>query len=113
MGPVFCILEARNSPFFSTILKYSMTLSLIITIVNLVSGILSAVIAAHVLSQDCWGDLTKFFLRPAVVIVMLSFSAAVNFMMILINAVILFLNNCSGCIHAIVLCCCLFYNLWQ
>ena len=113
MGPVFCILEVRNSPFFSTILKYSMTLSLIIATVNVASGV-SSIIASHLSdSKDCENDLKQLNLRPAAVVAMFSFNAAVNFIMILINAVIVFLNNCSHHIHAVVLCCCLFHNLQQ
>ena len=79
IGPMFCIPKVRNSPLFSTILKYSMSSSVIITFFNVgMTSFIMLVIAVHLSdSQDCWNDLTQSNLRPAVVVALFSFSPTV------------------------------------
>ena len=109
IGPLFCILEVRDSPFFSTILKYVMNISWIISSALFASGILS-IIGSH-LSHGHKNDLAVETLLPPVVVVMFSLSAVVNFIVAITITIIWFLFICSSFVHAIVLCCCLFCNL--
>ena len=44
IGPLFCILESRESPLFSSIFKYSMTFSWVISLMLFASGVLSIII---------------------------------------------------------------------
>ena len=108
VGPLFCILEVRKSPLFSTILKYVITLSWVISFALFASGILLAI--CTYLVHESRNEL-KVELHSSVVVSVFALSAAVNFTVAMIITIIWFLCTCSSCVHAIVLCCCLFYNL--
>ena len=107
-GPLFCILEIRESPFFSNILKYAMTFSWLISLLLFANGVLSIMTSAY-LSNELRNVLTTAHLHPPVVIAMFAFSAVVNFIVAMIVTIIWFLCTCSSCVYAIVLCCCLFH----
>ena len=109
IGPLFCILEVRDSPFFSTILKYVMALSWIISFTLFASGVLS--IIGSYLTHEHRDDLVVLNLRPVMVVAVFSLSAVVNFILAVTITIVWFLFTCSSCVHAIVLCCCLFCNL--
>ena len=110
-GPPFCILEARNSPFFSAMLKYTITLSFVISFGFFISGVLTTVDSIYLSHHHDIQNLTDLHLRPAPVIAMLSLSAAVNFAVTLVMTFLCCVSNCGSCFYAIVLSCCLVYNL--
>ena len=107
VGPLFCILEIRKSPLFSTILKYIITLSWVISFTLFASGVLSVVSSR--LTHELRNEL-ELLHSPESVVGIFALSAVVNFTVTMIITIIWFLCTCNSCVHAIVLCCCLFYN---
>lgn len=111
IGPLFCVLENRESPFFSTIFKYTMTFSWLISLILIASGVLSIIISFYLSHIELRKVLTTAQLRPSVIVAMFVCGAVINIIVAIIVTIIWFLYTCGSCLHSIVLCCCLICNL--